>query len=209
MELKQHKLRRLWSWLSRPTPRFALGTLVLSGIIAGVLATTSFNGFVHYSSSMEFCTSCHEMRDTVYQEYKNTVHFANASGVQASCADCHVPREWLPKMKRKIQATFKEVPGKIIGTIDTPEKFEAHRQRLADSVWADMRANDSLECRNCHNQTAMQLPSQSPLARKQHQAAQSNGGTCIDCHQGIAHKLPGASNSADNTDDDADGDYAL
>lgn len=205
MDIKQGTLKRVWHWLRRPSARFALGTLILAGIATGIAATAGFNGFVHYSNSMDFCISCHEMRDTVYQEYKNTPHFANASGVQATCADCHVPREWLPKMKRKIKATFKEVPGKIIGTIDTPEKFEAHRQRMADSVWEGMRANDSLECRNCHNRSAMQLTSQSPLARKQHQAAQNNGGTCIDCHQGIAHKLPGT-NQADASAED---DYAL
>ncbi len=205
MDIKQSTLKRLWRWLRRPSARFALSTLVLGGLAAGVVATASFNSFVHYSNSMEFCISCHEMRDTVYREYKNTVHFANASGVQATCADCHVPREWLPKMKRKIKATFKEVPGKLIGTIDTPEKFEAHRQRMADSVWSSMRANDSLECRNCHSVAAMQLPAQSSAARKQHQAAQNNGGTCIDCHRGIAHQLPGANNADENIDDD----YAL
>ncbi len=205
MDTKQGNLQRFWHWLRRPSARFALGTLILAGIATGIAATAGFNGFVHYSNSMDFCISCHEMRDTVYQEYQNTSHFANASGVQATCADCHVPREWLPKMKRKIKATFKEVPGKLIGTINTPEKFEAHRQRMADSVWAGMRANDSLECRNCHNRSAMQLASQSPLARKQHQAAQNNGGTCIDCHQGIAHKLPGASKADASIDDD----YAL
>lgn len=205
MERKQGGLRRLWAWLWRPSARVALGALVLAGVAIGVLATISFNGFVHYSNSMEFCISCHEMRDTVYQEYKNTSHFANASGVQATCADCHVPRQWLPKMERKIKATFKEIPGKIIGTVNTPEKFEAHRQRMADSVWTGLRASDSLECRNCHSETAMQLASQSPLARKQHQAARDNGGTCINCHKGIAHKLPGASKSGDNIGDD----YAL
>lgn len=205
MDIRQGTLQRLWHWLRRPSARFALGTLILAGIAAGVFATASFNGFVHYSSSMDFCISCHEMRDTVYQEYKNTSHFANASGVQATCADCHVPRKWLPKMERKIKATFKEIPGKIIGTVNTPEKFEAHRQRLANNVWDGMRANDSLECRNCHSVAAMQLARQSPSARKQHQAAQNNGGTCIDCHQGIAHKLPGA----DKADENADDDYAL
>ncbi len=205
MDTRLSVLHRFWRWLRRPSARFALGTLVLAGLAVGVVATASFNSFVHYSNSMEFCISCHEMRDTVYQEYKDTVHFANASGVQATCADCHVPRQWLPKMKRKIKATLKEVPGKLIGTIDTPEKFETHRQRMAESVWDGMRANDSLECRNCHSVAAMQLPVQSPAARRQHQAAQNNGGTCIDCHQGIAHKLPGTN----ATDDDGSDDYAL
>jgi cytochrome c-type protein NapC len=201
----ESKLRTLWRWLWQPSARYALATLVLLGIMAGVLATSGFNSFVHYSNSEAFCISCHEMRNTVYQEYLLSSHYANASGVQATCADCHVPRAWLPKMKRKVKATFKEVPSKLLGTIDTPEKFEAHRQRLADSVWASMRANDSLECRNCHSATAMQLASQSAAARQQHQASQKVGGTCIDCHQGIAHKLPGVESNEETATDD----YAL
>ena len=35
---------------------------------------------------------------------------------------------------RKIEATFKEVPHKIPGTIDTPEKFEAKRLELSPST---------------------------------------------------------------------------
>jgi nitrate/TMAO reductase-like tetraheme cytochrome c subunit len=41
-----------------------------------------------------------------------------------------VPKDWTHKMIRKVQAS-KEVWGKIIGTIDTPEKFEAKRLQLA------------------------------------------------------------------------------
>ncbi|MEA7581093.1 NapC/NirT family cytochrome c, partial [Salmonella enterica subsp. enterica serovar Anatum] len=38
----------------------------------------------------EFCVSCHSMQP-VYQEYKQSVHFQNASGVRAECHDCHIP----------------------------------------------------------------------------------------------------------------------
>jgi cytochrome c-type protein NapC len=31
---------------------------------------------------------------------------------------------------------------------------------------------------------------QKQRARKQHQNAQTDGSTCIDCHKGIAHKKP-------------------
>jgi cytochrome c-type protein NapC len=66
------------------------------------------------------------MRDTVYQEYKKTIHYSNRTGVRAICSDCHVPKDWTHKMVRKIKASG-EVWGKITGVIDTPEKFEALR----------------------------------------------------------------------------------
>ena len=58
------------------------------------------------------------MYDNVYQEYKQTIHYSNCTGVRAVCSDCHVPKDWTHKMIRKIQAS-KEVYGKIMGTIDT------------------------------------------------------------------------------------------
>lgn len=168
----------------------SIGALLIAGGIGGILFWGGFNTFVEYSNTEEFCISCHEMQSTVYEEYKQTVHFQNASGVRAVCADCHVPREWSAKMARKIQATFREVPHAILGTINTPEKFEARRLQLAEHVWASMRKTDSRECRNCHDPKAMTLAAQRPSARAQHEDAVKTGETCIDCHQGIAHKMP-------------------
>jgi cytochrome c-type protein NapC len=30
----------------------------------------------------------------LYQEYKDTIHYSNRTGVRAICPDCHMPREW-------------------------------------------------------------------------------------------------------------------
>jgi cytochrome c-type protein NapC len=53
-----------------------------------------------------------------------------------------------------------------------------------------MKANDSLECRNCHDFKSMNSEAQKPRARKSHELAQKNNETCIDCHKGIAHHKP-------------------
>ena len=141
------------------------------------------------TNTLEFCISCHEMRDTVYQEYKKTIHYQNRTGVRAICSDCHVPKDWVHKVARKVQAT-KELYGKAMGTIDTPEKFEAKRLELAENEWRRMKASDSRECRNCHGFEGMNSELQKPRARKQHELAQRDGETCIDCHKGIAHQKP-------------------
>lgn len=142
---------------------------------------------VQRTSSNEFCVSCHEMASTVYEEYKKTTHFENQSGVRAGCADCHIPHDWGTTLLRKVLAA-KDVYHHFIGTLDTPEKFEAHRLTMAETVWASMKASDSRECRNCHLFDAMRLEKQRPRARKQHENAMKNHETCIDCHKGIAHK---------------------
>ncbi|PWC16456.1 cytochrome c-type protein NapC [Brenneria corticis] len=185
---KTGRIRRLWQWWRRPS-RLALGTLVLLGFAGGILFLGGFNTTMQLSNSEAFCISCHEMRDNVYQEYMETAHYSNRSGVRATCPDCHVPHEFVPKMVRKIQAS-KELYSKALGTIDTPQKFEAHRLTMAQNEWRRMRNNDSQECRNCHNVDYMDLSGQKTAAAEKHSEAQKTGQTCIDCHQGIAHKLP-------------------
>ena len=120
-----------------------------------------FNTALELTNTETFCISCHEMRDNVYQELKQTVHFTNRSGVRATCPDCHVPHEWTDKIARKMQAS-KEVWGKIFGTISTREKFLDMRLELAEHEWARLKANDFLECRNCHSAVAMDFTKQTP-----------------------------------------------
>ncbi len=158
-------------------------------IVLGIILWGGFNTAMELTNTEQFCISCHEMEDNVYQEYKTTIHYANRSGVRATCPDCHVPKEWIYKIKRKIQAS-NEIYHKILGTINTREKFNGKRLQLATNEWKRMKASDSRECRNCHDFESMSLAYQRPRARKQHQFALSNGNTCIDCHKGIAHTMP-------------------
>ena len=182
-------LLRIWTVLWRPSARFSLATLVIFGVIGGILFWGGFNWAMESTNSLEFCTSCHEMRDTVYQEYKQSIHYKNQFGVRAICSDCHVPHQWLFKIRRKIQAS-NELLHKILGTVGTPEKFEQHRQELAEHVWETMKASNSRECRNCHSQDAMDIHKQSEAAQKVMAPGLKAGLTCIDCHMGIAHHLP-------------------
>jgi cytochrome c-type protein NapC len=172
----------LWAW------GLATGTAGIA-FVAGILFWGGFNTAMEWTNREAFCISCHEMKNNVYVEYRNTIHYQNRTGVRATCPDCHVPKEWGPKMLRKIQAT-RELYGKAVGSIDTREKFEAKRLHLAEREWARMKANDSLECRNCHTLKSMDTEKQKPRAKKSHELAVKNKDTCIDCHKGIAHHKP-------------------
>ncbi len=188
---KQHTPQRggIWDIFKRPSSRYSMGGLLLSGIVAGVIFWGGFNTAMEATNNEEFCLSCHEMRDYVYEEYKDTVHYSNRTGVRATCPDCHVPKEWTYKMMRKIQAT-NELWHKALGSINTPEKFEAKRLQLARNVWKTMKKTDSRECRNCHNFEFMDYTEQGRRAVAQHEKGLVGDKTCIDCHKGIAHSLP-------------------
>jgi len=172
-------------------------TIVIVSIIflAGIIFAGLFNVGLAYTNEMEFCTSCHSMKVNL-EEYKETIHYKNPSGVQATCSDCHVPQQFVPKMVAKIMAA-KDVYHEVMGTIDTPEKYEEHRWDMASRVWAKMKGTNSRECLNCHQFENMDLTEQSRSARARHGNAPDKGETCIDCHRGIAHEEPDEPDAAD------------
>lgn len=184
-------------WLSVFSPL----TLVILTVVTVLVLVSGFNVGLQATNEMEFCTSCHSMKINL-EEYKETVHYKNTSGVQATCADCHVPKEFVPKMVAKVMAA-KDVYHEIIGTIDTREKFEAYRWNMATRVWAKMKASDSRECRTCHDYDNMDLSEQDRSARKRHSRAIEKGQTCIDCHKGIAHEEPDEPEEPEESEEEA------
>lgn len=174
--------------LRRPSARYSVLTLLGGGFIAGIVFLGGFSMAMEATNTTEFCISCHEMK-IPYEEYKKTAHYSNRSGVRAGCSDCHVPKDFSHKVLRKIEAV-NDVWGHFAGTIDTPEKFEARRLEMATREWARMKASDSRACRNCHSFEGMDPDKQKQRSRKQHESAQKDKQTCIDCHKGIAHQKP-------------------
>lgn len=189
MDNKPGILKRTWTFLKSPSAKYSFIGIATVFFFAGIIFWGGFNTAMEATNRLEFCIGCHEMRDTVYEEYKTTIHYANRTGVRAICSDCHVPRDWGHKMLRKIQAS-QEVWGKLTGYIDTKEKFESHRMELATHEWDRMKASGSRECRNCHNFEAMSGVVQKQSVYNKHMKAKDEGQTCIDCHKGIAHHLP-------------------
>ncbi|MCR9026398.1 NapC/NirT family cytochrome c, partial [Aeromonas caviae] len=175
-------LRKTWFWL------------LLLGALLGVAALGVTVTVLHKTSSTEFCVSCHSMQ-TPLAEYQGSVHFQNVKGIRAECADCHIPSEPAAYLWTKIRAV-KDIYHEAIGTLDTPEKYEAHKLRMAQTVWDQLKANDSATCRSCHSYAAMDILAQRPNARAEHPVAIKEGQTCIDCHRGVAHIMPDMSGLA-------------
>ena len=180
-----------WLW-RRPRRWFLLGVPVGGFVtfIGGILASAIFLGGLHYTETLSFCTSCHEMQQPL-TELKQSFHWSNKVGIQPHCASCHVPPTFFAGIMRHLAAA-KEVWGNLTGKLDTPEKYEALRLEMAQSVWAELKANDSAECRSCHTLAAMALDKQDPIAAKRHapEYIAKTGKTCIDCHKGVVHEVP-------------------
>lgn len=163
-------------------------TLTILIFSAGIAFVILFELALDYSNETEFCVSCHSMQ-TSYEAYKNSVHYKNASGIVATCADCHAPKPFFPKMKVKVLAG-KDLYHEIAGTIDTKEKYEAHYEKMANRVWDYMRETNSRECRSCHEISQMNQQQQSEEAREEHAMLADGETACIDCHTGVGHSKP-------------------
>lgn len=161
------------------------GALIFTATTIFLLA---FDGALDYTNRTEFCVSCHSQQ-IPFEEYKESAHYLNGSGVRAGCADCHVPTQLGPRLLAKLVAA-RDVYHEFAGTIDTRAKFEARRWHLASRVWVRMRKTDSRECRGCHTYAAMDSLEQDPTARKKHRRAEVDDDTCIECHAGVAHIVP-------------------
>ena len=162
--------------------------ILVAGGLLGVLFSFGFTTAMHMTSTTEFCVSCHEMQQP-WENFQATAHYENRHGFEVGCKDCHIPKETIPKLVRKVQAA-REVWGHWTGIIDTPEKYAAHQPVMKERELSRMRANDSQECRNCHQPERMIQEQQTTAARKAHSTLKEAGKTCIDCHQGIAHDDP-------------------
>jgi cytochrome c-type protein NapC len=180
-----------WCGVVARNPRKVVLTVVVVGLFFGISFWGALNTVLEYTNRMEFCLSCHEMH-IPYEEYKKTIHYSNRTGTTVTCADCHVPSSKTPgdytrKVVRKIEAV-RDIWGHLVGSIDTPEKFEAHRLTMAEREWKRIKAADSQECRNCHKFETMQTDKQKKRSVRKHEEAIEEKMTCIDCHKGIAHK---------------------
>ncbi len=179
-------------WLWRRPQRWYFFGIPAGGVLAlivGVGVTGASLGALNYTSGDAFCTSCHEMHQPL-AELKQSTHYKNQFGLHAGCSECHIPPTFVAGLVKHMTSGISDSWWHVMSEINTPAKYEAHRLKMAQSVWKEFKANDSVECRSCHTPVTMAFDKQPAAAASAHQALPKSGLTCIDCHQGIAHTLP-------------------
>jgi nitrate/TMAO reductase-like tetraheme cytochrome c subunit len=173
--------------------RSKLKLIVIVGVsvVGGLALAGVYGSAIDYTSKLDFCAhTCHEMQDTVYQEYTHSRHFKNEYGVVVPCAKCHVPQDnWPATFGHKVLASFELYNHFILGESD-PKKFTPRRLELAKKVWAGFAATNARECKACHKYSNMLLDEQRTSLRAQHTDAMKTDENCLDCHKGITHTKP-------------------
>jgi nitrate/TMAO reductase-like tetraheme cytochrome c subunit len=183
-------LARTWRRLTTPSARWSVLALIVIGIVVGAGGIIGTQMVVAATGTNEFCGgACHSMQ-WVATEYKHSGHYANRTGVQAGCHDCHIPHGYPELLWYKAKAGTLDAIGEMRGVISTEEKFKSERTRMAKLVWAEFRETDSANCRTCHAFSPEVLAKQKEFAQKIHAGRKAENKTCIDCHTGVAHETP-------------------
>src|ERR1051326_1819821 len=194
-----------WRRLTRPSMHWSVLTLLIIGVVLGFVATAGTVVMVEATGTDKFCgTACHSMQ-WVAKENEASVHVANRTASHAGGGErprgephrfpCRVPRlphsEALPRASRlQGEGRHQGRDREMRGGIDTEEKVKKERLRMAKDVWEEYKANNSQNCRNCHQFTPEALKKQKEFAQPMHQQVLEGKATCIDCHKGVGHVAP-------------------
>src|SRR4029077_19470628 len=86
--------RGFWQRLTSPSARWSVLALLIVGLLIGAGGVIATQVMVAETGTNEFCGgACHSMQ-WVAQEYKQSVHSTNRTGMRAGCHDCHIPHHY-------------------------------------------------------------------------------------------------------------------
>jgi len=158
------------------------------GLLLGVTLMLGTEQLDRLTTTDAFCaSSCHSMQAYVADEltYKISVHRTTSSGVQAGCADCHVPKGLIAATWSHLIDGSRDLYGELTNDYKKPALWQARRVELAWRVRDKMLADDSRTCRGCHKQEVMQT--QRLRGQRQHELARREAVACIGCHFNLVH----------------------
>ena len=161
---------------------------VIVGGFAGLLLAIGAEEMDRFTSTDTFCTSCHAMQSYIAESetYKLSVHQTTSSGVRPGCADCHIPKGLISATYTHVVNGISDMWGEVSLDYQDPEVWNTERARLADAARHWFRDNDSITCRECHEEESIKPARQ--RGQQQHKEALESSMTCIDCHYNLVHE---------------------
>ena len=160
------------------------GTLLIGAFLGVVMVAVVFGGEAAVSTD-KFCTSCHSMTYPA-AELKKSSHYG-ALGANPGCKDCHIPQGFenfhLALYTHAVDGA-RELYLEFAEDYSTLEKFNERRLIMAHDARMNLKKWDSVTCRECHRDP--QPPGAD--AKAAHKKMETEGATCIDCHQNLVHK---------------------
>lgn len=181
------RARRLWSALHDFFHHPLRGLLAIGGVVVVLgLSFVAAEELNIRANSTEFCISCHSMNAYVFEEFKQSKHYTNASGVRPECGQCHVSKRFWPAVVDHMMGTH-DLIAEFSHDWTKAENFEAKRTKMAEKARLKFIAEDSHTCRECHKFEAI-APTRKRGERAHEDAAKKGNTNCIACHYNLVHK---------------------
>jgi len=170
--------------------RRILLVLFLSFVV-GILATIVGNQAIEYTSTDEFCASCH-VHPHVFDSWKLSTHYDNKGGIQVHCVDCHLPPKGHGYLYEKTRLGAKDVYGFLF-------------KDSADFNWEAKRTVEQAQhftfkasCVKCHaNLFPLKLNKEGQDAHLYYSQNEDKL-ECINCHLHVGHYDPNAKHASNS-----------
>lgn len=158
---------------------------LIGGIALAALFAVSAYG-LKATSTVEFCTSCHEMKVHA-EELKYSTHAKDKDGKDIGCSDCHIPAGYGPRyLSVKIYSGMKDL---YVHFVEQPGSVNRAAQQLVAR-----RFLDDANCLRCHEDLYKDAKGEKQISREgqlAHDAYLGKNGqarsNCAGCHINIAH----------------------
>jgi len=148
------------------------------GFCLGLLVLSVFFQTIEYTSTDQFCESCH-VHPHVTVSWKKSTHFDNKAGMVVHCVECHLPPKGVKYYSEKARLGIKDIYGKIF-----KDEFNwDEKSRLEHAV----NFNYKSACLKCHqNLFPLQLTKKGEEAHL-HYSQNPETIRCLNCHLFVGH----------------------
>ena len=157
--------------------------VIVTGIILGLFLMFAGNKAVKYTSSDEYCSSCH-VHPHAEQSWKLSTHHNTKSGVVVHCVECHLPPEGHGYMMTKAKLGLKDLYGYWFK--DSSEYKWPEKRKLENAK----KYINTASCVKCHQNLFPKTLSVE--GENAHLSYVSNPSevNCLNCHLNVGHFDP-------------------
>lgn len=134
------------------------------GVFIGLSAYTFYyaQGASYLSNDPKACVNCHIMREQ-YDGWQKASHHA-----VATCNDCHIPHELIPKYITKLKNGFSHSRGFTFQDFEEPIRIKPENRAVLQK-----------NCLYCHGEFVSQIATHPGNDRKMLD--------CVHCHKSVGH----------------------
>jgi cytochrome c nitrite reductase small subunit len=155
-------MKRLATCCRLSWPALVLCVLIGVALGAGAFTVRYAEGFSYLSTNPTACVNCHIMREQ-YDGWQHASHHA-----VATCNDCHMPHETVPKYLVKAENGFWHSKGFTLQDFPEPIRLRPVSLRILDR-----------NCVACHRDLVSEILG--------HDQAGGQTPNCVHCHASVGH----------------------